>query len=278
MKKIKSSDKIRKIVFVLSLIVFIVSLGILIKLCFVDTYVNDSTMNEIKKVYYESDNENNKPMDLTSLHNINADIKGWIKIKDSKIDYPVLQSGTKFPEYYLYRNYKKEYTGFGSIFLDSLCSIEKPSKNLILYGHHMRDSSMFGDLLRYNDLNYYKARPTITFDTVIEKGEWKIISIFKTNTLKEQGEIFNYLIIDFKNDKEFLKFIDDVTARSLINIPVDTNKDDRLITLSTCSYEMKDFRTVVVARKVRDNESNEVNVELASINENPLMPTGYYKK
>lgn len=278
MKKIKSSDKTRKIIFALSLIVFIVSLGMLIKLCFVDTYVNDNTTNEIKQVYYESNNENSTPMDLNSLHSINADIKGWIKIKDSKIDYPVLQSGTKLPEYYLYRNYKKEYTGFGSIFLDSLCNIEEPSKNLILYGHNMRDSSMFGDLLKYSDLNYYKARPTITFDTVAEKGEWKIISIFKTNTLEEQGEIFDYLMIDFKNDKDFLEFVHDVTVRSLINIPVDTNKDDRLITLSTCSYEMKDFRTVVVARKVRDNESSEVNVDLATVNKNPLMPTGHNEK
>lgn len=275
-KKIRS-NKIRTILFILSVLIFIVSAGMLIKLLIIDPNINNSNIEEISDIYYNVD-EDQDHGDLMSLRGINEDIKGWIKIKDTKIDYPVLQSDETNSTYYLYRNYKKESSGFGSIFIDSQCDTLKPSKNMILYGHNMRDKSMFGTLLKYDDLDFYKERPVIIFDTLYEQGYWKIISIFKTNTLKEQGEIFNPFRIDFASNKDFLKFVYDVKIRSLIDTPVNISIDDRLILLSTCSYELKDFRTIIVARKVRQDESIEVEVEKATRNYNPLMPEGYYKK
>lgn len=277
MKKSKNSDKIRKIVFVLSAIVFVVSFAIIVKLCVIEPSENNSTMKEIEEVYYDEENPQDRG-DLDSLMGINSDIKGWIKLNDTPINYPVLQSADTDSTYYLYRNYKKNSSGFGSIFLDSLCDISKPSKNLILYGHNMRDGSMFGHLLKYDNLDFYKERPVIFFDTLEEQGDWKIISVFKTNTLSEQGKFFNYLKIDFAKEDDFLDFVYDVKIRSLIDTPVDIGKNDRLITLSTCSYELKDFRTVVVARKVREGEPSEVDVTNAKMNENPLMPEGYYSR
>lgn len=280
MKKIRSSNKLRKIIFILSAIVFVVSLAIIVKLWLIEPNENNSTMKEIEELYYK-DADSEPPQergDLASLLSVNSDIKGWIKIDNTPINYPVLQSAQTDSTYYLHRNYKKNSSGFGSIFLDSLCDISKPSKNLILYGHNMRDGSMFGNLLKYDNLDFYKERPVIMFDTLDEQGDWKIISVFKTNTLEEQGELFNYLMIDFSNDKDFLDFVYNVKIRSLIDTPVDIGKNDRLITLSTCSYELKDFRTVVVARKVREGESVAVEVKNAKMNENPLMPAGYYAR
>ena len=90
-------------------------------------------------------------------------------------------------------------------------------------------------------------------------GKYKIISVFKTNTLSSQGEFFNYLrCCDFQNDKDFMNYVYNVRIRSLINCPVTVNEDDELITLSTCSYEFTNFRTVVVARKVRIGEEAKV--------------------
>lgn len=278
MKRLKKSNKSKKIIFILSAIVFIVSLAIIVNLWIIEPYKNRSTMKEIEDIYYKDADV--EPLqdrgDLASLLSINGDIKGWIKIKNTPINYPVLQSAQTDSTYYLHRNYKKNNSSFGSIFLDSICDISKPSKNLILYGHNMRDGSMFGNLLKYDNLDFYKERPVIMFDTLDGQGDWKIISVFKTNTLKEQGELFNYLMVDFANDKDFLDFVYDVKIRSIIDTPVDVGKNDRLITLSTCSYEMKDFRTVVVARKVREGESSAVDVENAKLSGNPLMPSGYY--
>ncbi len=272
----KISNKSRKIIFVLSVVVFVTSLAIIINLCFIEPYKNSKTMREIEELYYGDKEITNERGNLVDLLDVNSDIKGWIKINDTVINYPVLQSEETNSTYYLYRNYKKISSGFGSIFLDSLCDIDKPSQNLILHGHNMRDGSMFGNLLKYDSLDFYKEHPTIIFDTIAEQADWKIISIFKTNTLESQGEIFNYLKIDFANDNDFLNFVYNVKIRSLIETPVDISKNDSLITLSTCSYELDDFRTVVVARKVRQNENSAVAVQNAEINKNPLMPKGYY--
>lgn len=277
--KIFKSKKFNKLIFILSLIVFIVSLAFIVKIWIIEPNQNKSTLKEIEDIYYKDDSE--PPLDrgdLNSLISINSDIKGWIKLNNSVINYPVLQSEKSDPTFYLYRNYKKIDSSFGSIFLDSLCDISKPSKNLILYGHNMRDGSMFGTLIKFDNLDFYKEHPVFMFDTLAEQADWKIISIFKTNTLPEQGELFNYLMIDFASDDDFINFVYNVKIRSLINTPVDISKNDTLITLSTCSYEMKDFRTVVVARKVRPGESNSVDVQSASVNSSPLMPAGYYSR
>lgn len=274
----KKPKNLKKIIFILSSVIFVISLGIIINLCFIEPYQNTSTLKEIEEVYYKEADSEEEAGNLAALMAINSDIKGWIKINDTPINYPVLQSDPSDSIYYLHRNYKKERSGFGSIFLDSLCDIEKPSKNLILYGHNMRDASMFGHLIRYDDLNFYKQRPKITFNTLEKRSEWKIISVFKTNTLESQGKLFDYLKIDFTTDKEFLDFVYDVKVRSILDTPVDIGKNDRLITLSTCSSELKEFRTVVVAREVREGESPEVDVEKAKIRGNPLMPQGYYAK
>lgn len=274
----KKPKNLKKIIFILSAVIFVVSLGIIVNLCFIEPYQNASTLKEIEEVYYKEADSEEETGNLAALMAINSDIKGWIRINDTPINYPVLQSDPSDPIYYLYRNYKKERSGFGSIFLDSLCDLEKPSKNLILYGHNMRDASMFGYLIRYDDLNFYKQRPKITFNTLAKRSEWKIISVFKTNTLESQGKLFDYLKIDFAGDKDFLDFVYDVKVRSILDTPVDIGKNDRLMTLSTCSSELKEFRTVVVAREVREGESPEVDVEKAKIRGNPLMPQGYYAK
>lgn len=274
----KKPKNLKKIIFILSAVIFVVSLGIIVNLCFIEPYQNASTLKEIEEVYYKEADSEEETGNLAALMAINSDIKGWIRINDTPINYPVLQSAPSDPIYYLYRNYKKEHSGFGSIFLDSLCDLEKPSKNLILYGHNMRDASMFGHLIRYDDLNFYKQRPKITFNTLAKRSEWKIISVFKTNTLESQGKLFDYLKIDFAGDKDFLDFVYDVKVRSILDTPVDIGKNDRLMTLSTCSSELKEFRTVVVAREVREGESPEVDVENAKIRGNPLMPQGYYAK
>lgn len=280
MKKLRNSVILKRVIFILSAVVFVVSLAIIVNLFFLEPHENSSTMQEIEEIYYkDADTEVKQERgDLSSILHVNSDIKGWIKIDNTLINYPVLQSPQTDSTYYLYRNYKKNSSGFGSIFLDSLCNVLNPSKNLILYGHSMRDGSMFAYLLKYDKLDFYKEHPVILFDTVEAQGDWKIISVFKTNTLEKHGEIFNYLMIDFANDKDFLDFVYDVKVRSIIDAPVDIGKNDRLITLSTCSYELDDFRTVVVARKVREGESSAVEIKNAKLTANPLMPAGYYAK
>lgn len=271
---------LHKFAFVISLIIFLGSGFYLIQHLFIDPYINNKTMSEIQNIYYKessqgidgSPGENTGP-DLLKLTSINSDIKGWIKINNTPIDYPVLYS-----EYYLYHDYKKNYTRYGSIFLDNVCILEKKPKNILLHGHHMNNGSMFAKICNYRNLDFYKENPIFTFDSIYEKGTFKVISAFITNTNPEHGEIFHYLQPDFKDKSNFLNYVHKVRLRSNINCPVDIKDDDQLITLSTCSYEMPDFRTVVVARKVRNNEDPNVDVYSAKYNSNPLYPDAYHKK
>ena len=280
-------EGIRKIVLLIALITFLVSGGLLLYEGVYLPVQSDKVTSDIKDVYQKSQEETKDQPEqkdeegrlakFGELLKINPDIKGWITVPNTKIDYPVLQSSEDDPEYYLYRDYTGENTKYGSIFMDVHSSLGTDSKNILLHGHHMRDGRMFANLMYYSDLDFYKDAPVFTFDSIYEEAEWKIISIFKTNTLKSQGEQFGYLRGSFSDESDFLNYIYQVRARSLIDIPVDVNENDQLITLSTCSYEFDDFRTVVVARKVRENEDPSVDVDKAVKASNPLMPDIWYE-
>ncbi|MDF2588429.1 MAG: hypothetical protein K0S41_2270 [Anaerocolumna sp.] len=214
---------------------------------------------------------------FTKLLETNEDVKGWISIEGTNINYPVLQSDKNDPELYLTRNIKKELDKCGSIFIDVNSSVEQNTKNLVLHGHNMTSTdNMFHYLPEYKNLEFYQKHSIISFDTIYELGDWKIISIFITDASNKADDFFNYLKATFKDDSDFLNFIYQLRTRSIINCPVDVNEDDQILTLSTCSYELDNYRTVIVARKVRDGELNSVAVKDATKNENPLYPKSFY--
>lgn len=219
----------------------------------------------------------------------NEDIKGWIKIEDTSIDYPVLQSGADDPDYYLSRDISKEYSKAGSLYLDYRSGIEDKTKNLVIYGHNMVSTAekMFRPLLKYkpsqedNNIKFYRSHPVISFDTIYETGTWKIFSVFITTPDSTADYFFDYRKSTFTDASDFLNFIYQVRIRSLVNIDtVDINENDRILMLSTCSYEVdrKDlhYRTVIAARKVRDGEATDVDVDSAVVNEQPLYAYDYY--
>ena len=281
--RIKKSRFANNVILNLALAVFIICGIILIKINLVDPRKIDTDMDAIQKLVYGENIEKNNELEslefrkkrVAGLTSINEAIKGWIKVNNTPIDYPVMQNSSD-AEFYLYRNYKKENSRYGSIFVDSKCDLEKGCKNILLHGHSMNNGTMFRSLIELTELDFYKTTPTFVYDMPGQIADWKIISVFRTNTLEEQGEIFEYLRPNFSSDEDFLNYVYQVKVRSLLNIPVDVNENDELITLSTCSYEMKDFRTVIVARKVRDGESTDVDVDKASWANCPVLPEAYY--
>ena len=280
----------RKCVVIASFCVFMAALSLLLYNMVYLNMKNTALNGEIQKIAYstevdsEGDNkpEKGKTINWKELKKINSDIVGWIQMDNTKVDYPVLwcQSDNRNYQYYLSHNYKKDYDSYGSIFLDYRCTNGTDSKNIVVHGHHIQGGSMFGDLMKFGgtsgNLDFYKKTPTITFDTPDGEGTYKIISVFKTNTLSSHGEFFNYMIGDFQNEKDFMNYVYNVRVRSMFNCPVDVNEDDELLTLSTCSYEFTNFRTVVVARKVRKGESTKVDVSKATLNKNAVWPQVYY--
>ena len=274
---------IRKIIFMVALLTFIGSLVALINVLLIQPQQNKNTYDDIKRIYYNQSEAEKSPYrlrkeQLNAIREVNSDIVGWINIPDTVIDYPVLMPPEDDDSFYLYRNYKKESTKFGSIFIDPTVDLENNYKNIVIHGHHMKDGSMFANLMKYSSLDFYKQSPIIKFDTIKEVADWKIISVFKINVHSDQGELFEYIQTGFASDEEFLNSVYNVRERSLIDIPVDVNENDYLISLSTCSFEFDDFRTVVVARKVRPGESTDVDVSNATVNPDPLLPQIWYDK
>lgn len=281
----------RKSVVIVAFLVFLAALALLFYNMVFLSVKNAQLNGEIQRIAHGTEdggNDGNKKPDVgevinwKALKDINKEIVGWVQLDNTQIDYPVLwhKGDDRNGQYYLSRNYKGGYDSFGSIFLDYRCEKGTKSQNVVLHGHHMNDGSMFGNLLNYGatspNLDFYKKTPTVEFDTPDGKGTYKIISVFKTNTLSAHGEFFNYMVGDFQNEKDFMNYVYNVRIRSMINCPVDVNEDDELLTLSTCSYEFTNFRTVVVARKVRLGESKKVDVSKASRNKNAVWPKVYY--
>lgn len=283
-------EKVRKSVKIAALCVFLVAAYMFVDYMYIKPMQNEAVQSEIRTIFYSAEEEitdaNGKKIKTTNwkkLRQINSDIKGWIKIDNTKIDYPIVQAkgDNKDYQFYLKNNVKKEYSDYGAIFIDYRSKKGMNSKNIIIHGHHMEDGSMFGNLLNYGsysgDLGFYKKSPIVKISTPSRGNEvYKIISVFKSNVNPAQGEYFDFYCPSFKNDSQFMNYVYNLRIRSLINCPVNVNEKDQLLTLVTCSYEFTDFRTVVVARRCRKNESKKVDVSAATLNGNPVWPQCYY--
>lgn len=183
------------------------------------------------------------------LYNKNKSLIGWVKIDDTIIDYPVMQTVNN--EYYLTHNLEQEYDKNGSIFMDTDCDILEPSTNLIIYGHHMKSGRMFGDLDKYSNKKYYEEHPMIQFDTIYEKGTYAVMYVFRSKVYNENEITFKYYqFIDANSAEEFDSNMEEMSRLSLYDTGVTAGYGDRLLTLSTCDSSEQDGRFVVVAKKV----------------------------
>lgn len=182
-----------------------------------------------------------------SVYEKNPDFAGWISIEDTKIDYPVMQSKTE-PDFYLDHNFEKENSSYGVPYIQADCEL-LASDNLILYGHHMKNNTMFSDLCRYEDREFYNAHKTIRFDTKYSYGIYEIVAVFKT-TATENGFPY-YQFVNAENEEEFSGYINTCKKLSLYDTDGSAAYGDRLITLSTCEYSRADGRMVLVAKLIQ---------------------------
>ena len=303
MKGDRPAEVIRKLILIAASLTFIVTAGFLINSLVIQPMLEDNMMNDLKDIVStnvssrvtvaeansKSKDKNKSKKKATQSHDwdelqgINKEAVAWVQIPGTTfLNYPVMyHKGDDIDnQYYLYRDIYQNYSGYGSVFIDWRSTGGVKAKNIILHGHHMRDGRMFQNLMGYGtftgDLDFYSEHPIIYFDTPAGDSDWKIISVYKTNTLDEHGDYFDYLTGEFSSDAEFMNYVYLIRERSLIDCPVDVNEDDQLLSLSTCSYEYNEFRTVVVARKCRPGESSKVDVKKATINSDALWPDVYY--
>lgn len=193
--------------------------------------------------------ESGRMIQVKEIKEENPDIVGWLEIQNTGISYPVLQGTDN--EYYMTHNYKKEKSKNGSIFLTKEYDWTIPSSNLLIYGHNLGNGTMFQELLKYASKDFYNQHPTIRFTTTEEDAEYEIISVFKSRVYyKSEKNVFRYYyFVNANTVEEYNQFITDAKKASLYNIEATAEYGDQLITLSTCSYHVKDGRFAVVGRK-----------------------------
>lgn len=178
------------------------------------------------------------------------EIKAWIEIADTNINYPVMQGEDN--DFYMNHDYKKEYSIRGSIFLDKDYDWSIPSTNLMMYGHNnSKDGTMFADLLKYKEKSFYESHPIIKFTTPEEDAEYEIISTFISRIYyKSEKDVYRwYYFIDAGNEAKYNEYVDNAKKSALYDTGKTAKYGDQLITLVTCEYSYEDGRLAVVARK-----------------------------
>ncbi|MCP1311684.1 class B sortase [Paenibacillus tyrfis] len=165
-----------------------------------------------------------------ALLDANPDVVGWIRIGNTAIDYPVVQG--KDNAYYLNRNYKGEEASAGSIFLDFRNDIGKAQPNTVIYGHRMKDGSMFGDLKKFLEEDFFRNNPTFQYDTLYHSYRAEIFSVYPATA------DLNYIQTGFENEQEYAAFLQSLRERSLYKTDTVLGVDDRILTLSTCDYTL----------------------------------------
>ena len=179
----------------------------------------------------------------------NSDLVGWVSISGTRIDYPIMQTKDN-PNFYLKHAFDKSYSSYGVPYLQENCDIGI-SDNLVLYGHHMNNGSMFSDLCKYESEDFYRDHKTIHFDTLDSFGEYEVIAAFKT--VAYSGEGFKYYhFVNAENQAAFEEYVAKCKELALYDTGVTAKYGDQLITLSTCEYSRTNGRMVVVAKLLEE--------------------------
>ena len=157
-----------------------------------------------------ADDPAQEPEELTAFEKYadvyakNSDLVGWISIPGTRIDYPVMQTKDN-PNFYLKHAFDKSYSSYGVPYMQENCDVGI-SDNLMLYGHHMNNGSMFSDLCKYESEDFYQDHKTIHFDTLDSFGEYEVIAAFKTVAYSEQGFKY-YHFVRAEQEEDFDEFI-----------------------------------------------------------------------
>lgn len=187
-------------------------------------------------------------LEYAQLYAQNPDMAGWLSIEGTGIDYPVMHTPGR-ADYYLKRNFNGEYSSWGCIYAREECDLETPSDNITLYGHHMKDGSMFAGLSAYTDREFWEEHRYIRFDTLTEHHTYAIFAVFTTTASEGQGFAYHDFI-NAADEPEFDTFIAKCLSLSLYGTDIVPEYGDKIICLSTCEYTQTNGRLVVAAVRI----------------------------
>lgn len=204
----------------------------------------------------ETASEPEKQASYRNLYLENADMVGWIQIEGTSIDYPVMQTPAD-PNYYLKHDFEKHYTDYGCPFMQADCDALAPSDNLIIYGHNMKDGSLFADLAKYGSKDFWQTHKTVWFDTELGSYAYEIFAVIHMTVQADDADAFPfYRFVDAAAPEDFAAYVSACKARALYDTGIFAEYGDRLLTLSTCDNITDDGRLLVIANKPKQNRGN----------------------
>lgn len=276
----EKGEVLRKIVFLLSLIILVASAIVVLKFFLVGEEAGDynQKLNEQLMLSNKITQEQIDKMpayaintEYAGFYEKNPDTIGYIEIPTTNIKYAVTQSTDN--DYYLTHDFEHVKKEAGWIFADFRHDF-KPGvarPNTVIYGHNLYTKHRFQSLENYTDIEFLKQIPVFRFDTLYDKNQYKIFGIMLVNTLEEHGEVFDYHnYLFFSNKAQFNNYVTQILDRSLFITGVDLKYGDELITLSTCDFKntnLKEVRLVIFGRKLREGESPDVDTSKIIENE-----------
>lgn len=251
----KSKASAGKVILIICIGAFFISAGAVMKYIY-DIYTHEEAFTELA-----ADGKNTGEIitdkgvvseKYAELYLQNNDIIGWIKIPETRINYPVMQT-PEDPEYYLHRNFEKEDSDAGTPFMDCFSNIFIPTGNFLIYGHNMSAGTMFHDLLKYSDRKFYEEHKTFQFDTIYSGGQgtYEVIAAGYSQIYPENSGAFKYYMhASITEEKEFTEYVKGVKELSVYETGVGAEKGDQLVTLSTCAYHTENGRFFVVGKRI----------------------------
>ncbi len=282
----------RKVLFLVSMVVVVVCLGIIANTYLIQPAIEKERQSKIgdlltkpvsdaesfKAAYGDTELPNGARYDLAQFYAANQDFYGYLEIPGTGVSTPVVQG--KDNKKYLRRNFFGETTKYGCPFVNFKNTYAALDDNTSIFGHNMEyDDLVFGELEKYRKIDGFKKAPLIHLETMYADYTFKIYAVFLTDSnYDDSGWYFDYIFTQLKDDNERREYIAELDQRKLYSTGVDILPTDKLLTLSTCAYDFSSERLVVVGRLVRDGESAEVDVSKAVANNNPRYPDKYYQR
>ncbi len=225
--------------------------------------------------------------DYAAIAKMNSDTVGWIKVPNTNIDYPVVQFLDN--EYYNRHGFDKKYNYRGAIYMDYRNNPTNLDSNTVIYGHNCYDKTMFSELAQYENIEFYKKTPVLQYNTLEKCYKWKIYAVFITTAkASEDNNYVFYFVYPHMDGENFDGFVSEINKRRLYVTGVDINDDDKTLVLSTCVRTLDtlnkngkttyraDGRIVILARALREGESEYVDTAKAYLNPNPKYPQIWY--
>lgn len=228
-------------------IILTVILTIIFLFAVCNIYIEYKEYSTAQTSYSElSKKVHSSPIDFEALKDINPDIVGWLVVEGTGIDYPIVQG--KDNEVYLNTTFEGFENKVGSIFMDVRNEGNFSDLNTVIYGHQMKDGSMFEPLVGYKEQSFYEAHPTFTIYTPESNDTYEVFSALIT-----ASDSSVYRII-FQDDEDYRHYLEESISQSLITTGVQVDDKDKIVTLSTCDYTYDEARMVVQGRLVKTTE------------------------